>query len=279
MRFTLKPQLVSMFCYCFLLLSLLGGCADALVNRIAFHPAQNAQSPLPVEPRVDEVFFNSLDGIRLQAFMLGSNSESVILFLHGNAGSVSSRIPHARKLADTGCNVLLLSYRGYGRSEGSASEGGIYQDARAALRYLKRQGFTNQNIFILGRSIGSAAAVEVAGDEQYAGVILISPLSNGKDMARHLGYGPFSWLLGSPFDSTGKISQIETPFLFIHGDSDQIIPIELGKKLFDACQSPHKVFKHVEGAGHNNLISVAGQQYWDWILEFMRTTRGLQQFR
>ena len=226
------------------------------------------------DPRVQEVFFESLDGTRLQAYFLSrANSDRAMLFLHGNEGHAFQRIPHALKIVDTDTNVLLLSYRGYGRSDGSSSEAGIYQDGVAALRYLNEQlGFSEHRTFILGRSIGSAVAVEITQNKPLAGLILVTPFTTGKDMVSHIGLGWLSWLIGDAFDSIRKISIIDIPTLFIHGDADHIIPLSLGQQLFQASPSVQKAFKIVPGGGHGDVVAVAGMRYWRWIETFLNAT-------
>ncbi len=203
-------------------------------------------------------------------FFRHSDSRRIVLFLHGNAGHAFYRIDDALSLLDTGTNVFLLSYRGYGKSDGSPSERGVYEDGRAALGYLEEElGFSRRQTFILGRSIGSAVAVDIAQEWQLAGLILVTSLSTGRDVAAQVGLGWLSWLIGNPFDSVRKVASVDIPMLFIHGDADRIIPVELGQRLFEASPSLHKTFKVVHGAGHNDLVQVAGPRYWAWIGEFL----------
>ncbi len=247
-------------------------CSTFLINRVAFYPEPGQpswSSPLP--QAVEEIYLEAQDKTRLQAFLIRSEgSPRVVLFLHGNAGNAYYRLPDALDLAQTGTNVFLLSYRGYGKSEGSPSESGVYQDGQAALDYLQDQlGFAEHQIFILGRSIGSAVAMEIAQHRGLAGLILVTPLSTGRDVGRASGLGWLLWLIGSPFDSLAKAPHVSCPALFIHGDADRVIPLPLGQKLFHALPTGAKTFHVVPGADHNNLIPIAGAQYWRWIRGFL----------
>ena len=247
------------------------GLFSGLVNFFAFHPESGNQvDPRLVDPTIQEIYFDTSDGLRLQAFYVPRpDSNRVILFLHGNAGNASHRLEDAVRLANLGANVFLLSYRGYGKSKGSPSEQGIYTDGRSALTYLQfKLGFTPDRIVILGRSIGSAVAIEIAQNISVAGLVLVSPFSSGRDVARAQGLSWIAWLTGEPFYSIEKISRVRAPVLFIHGEQDDIVPIDLGKKLFEQCPSP-KTWKTVPGAGHNDLIQRGGVQYWEWIQEFL----------
>ena len=247
------------------------GCTDWLVNSLAFHPEPGNQvDPQSYDPSIQEVFFDSLDGVRLQAFYFPRpTTDRVVLFLHGNAGNASHRIEHGQRIANFDTNVFLLSYRGYGKSEGSPSEQGVYIDAKSALRYLHTKlGFPLERTVILGRSLGAAVAVEVSQNEPLAGLVLVSPMSSGQDMARHLSLSWLTWVAGNPFNSAEKIRGVRAPVLFIHGEADRTIPVEMGRKLFELCLST-KEWRVVPGAGHNDLIWVAGDQYWEWIRKFI----------
>lgn len=242
-----------------------------LVNFFAFHPHPGNQvDPHLVDPAIQEIFFDSSDGVKLQAFFVPKpESDRVVLFLHGNAGNASHRLQDAAHLATLGTNVFLLSYRGYGKSEGAPSEQGVYSDGRSALTYLQSElGFTIDQTVILGRSIGSAVAIEITQGLPVAGLILVSSFSSGRDFARAQGLSWLAWVTGEPFHSIQKISLVTAPVLFIHGERDGIVPMDLGRKLFEECPTP-KIWAPIPGAGHNDLIQYAGAKYWTRIQEFM----------
>ena len=177
---------------------------------------------------------------------------------------------HAR----LGVNVFIFDYRGYGNSEGSPSEQGIYRDARAALAYLQNRPepasqSTPGQIVYFGRSLGAAVAIELAGDQPPAGLVLVAPFASLGDMARiAYPYLPLNWLLGSRYNSVDRISQVHQPVLIMHGDQDEIVPLSQGEKLFQAANPP-KSFKVLPGAGHNDTYSAAGGTYWHDLSEFL----------
>ncbi len=244
------------------------------MNSSAFFPQKiNPNQPPPNDDRFEELFFDSLDGKRLQAlFFNHPDSEQVVVFFHGNAGYLYQRISHALALYERGVSVFLLSYRGYGKSEGRPSEQGVYKDAQATMNYVRDElGFAEEQTFILGRSLGSAVAIEVAQNKNLAGLILVTPLSSGRDIAHYRNLGWAVGLIGHPLDSISKVKHLQMPALFIHGDADWVIPIEQGKKLFEAYASDRKIFKTVIGAGHLNIIGMAGSIYWDLMREFVKS--------
>ena len=244
---------------------------DFLVNRLAFHPSKAIPS-LSIPPSIEEVSLEATDGTRLQAFLhRHPTNKRLVLFFHGNAGNAYGRLGDLQALSEeTASSVLLLSYRGYGKSKGSPSEQGVYLDAEAALDYAQNKlGFSEQHIFLLGRSLGSAVAINLAQHRRFAGVILVSPLTSGRDMAKEMGLGWLAGIAGTPLNSIGKVGDIQSPALFIHGTADRVIPIEMGRRLFDAYPGPQKTFQNIPGAGHNNIGVVAGNAYWTWIRTFM----------
>lgn len=225
-----------------------------------------------------EVFFPSEDTgnakdakdkrVTLQAlFFPNPASDRIIVYLHGNGGHVYMRIPTLIKMSRL-ANVFILSYRGYGKSQGKPSEAGVYRDARAAVRYVREQlGFPPDKIYLYGRSLGAGVAVEVAQDEHYAGLILVTPFLSGKAMARERNLG---WVpgLGRPFDSVNKLANIASPALFIHGTEDEIVPFEQGLALYERYPGD-KTFHRVEGGRHNNLAKLKGEVYWQWLRDFI----------
>ena len=247
------------------------GLFNWLVNFFAFYPQSGNQiEPHLVDPMIQEVFFDSLDGVKLQAFFVPRPKfDRVVLFLHGNAGNASHRLRDAVQLANLGTNVLLLSYRGYGKSEGLPSEEGVYIDGRSALQYIQSTlGFSLGRTVILGRSIGSAIAIDIGQNIPVGGLILVSPFSSGRDLASALGISWIAWLTGEPFHSIRKVEQVLAPALFIHGEKDEIVPLSLGRRLFERY-SKEKEWKSFPGAGHNDLIQHAGVSYWETIQKFL----------
>jgi len=247
--------------------------ARSLLNSAAFYPEKQREPvTLPSNSGIKEIFIQASDGTKIQTFYFQNpNSDQLLLFFHGNAGNALHRFPDAMRLSRTPINVLLLSYRGYGRSGGRPSEKGIYLDAAAALLYARSVlKFPEEKTFILGRSLGATVAVESAQDNALAGLILVSPFSSGTDMATLMGFGWLNWAIGNPYDSLTKVRQLKMPLLIIHGEQDNTIPISLGEKLFKAAGSSAKDFIRIPKASHNDLIEIAGETYWTSIAGFIK---------
>jgi fermentation-respiration switch protein FrsA (DUF1100 family) len=244
---------------------------DRLVDRMIFHPQPGADlRPEQLGIAGDEVRIRTEDGVRIHAFYLPAvGATRAILFLHGNAGNASHRLPNAAALMHLGAHVLLLDYRGYGLSEGSPSEPGVYADARAGLAYLiERSGVPEARTVVFGRSLGGAVAVDLARDRALGGVILESTFSSASDVAAPAFGGPVARLARGRFDSIEKIPRVRAPLLFFHGDRDDIVKYSLGRRLFDAAPEP-KEFETIRGAGHNDTVEVGGRAYFERIRRFL----------
>lgn len=227
------------------------------------------RSGLPLE----DVWFQAADGARLFGWYVEAAADrTVILWCHGNAGNVINRLDNLRYLYGQGLSVFLFDYRGYGRSQSlRPSEEGLYQDALGAYDYLTRQRMIRpERIVIFGRSLGAAVAAEVALHKPAAGLILESSFPSIEAVAKfHYGGLPLHWLLGAEFRLIDRLPQLSLPKLVIHGDNDDIIPIELGRQVFDAAKPP-KFFLPVRGADHNNTYEVGGAAYFQRLAEFCR---------
>jgi len=172
-----------------------------------------------------------------------------------------------------GTSVLAVSYRGYAKSRGKPSEAGIYNDGKAAFHYVQKTVKTPlKNMFILGRSIGTTVAIDLAQNKAIGGLILISPLSNARDQASAIGLGFTAPFVGNAFNNDTKIKKVKIPLLIIHGDKDKIIPIEFGQKVFRAANAP-KFFQKIQGGGHNDLSGTYKTIFFSAIFEFYNRAR------
>lgn len=248
----------------------LSGC-DAVVNYFAFHPDNVNVLPADQLPDgVEEISVTTSDQVKIRALYLPlAGSGKVLIYFHGNAGNIYHRIPDLVQLRKAGVNVVGVSYRGYGSSEGAPSEAGVYQDGVAVYRYVTEElGFPGSNVIVLGRSIGTTVALYVAQHHEIGGLILVTPLTNGKELAEASGLGFVSSIAGNSFDNQARIEHVKVPLLVIHGTDDRVIPFSMGREIFDNAATG-KQFVKIEGAGHNNLQRSYGQAYWPPIADFI----------
>lgn len=229
----------------------------------------------------EEVFLTTEDGETLNGWFVPALSSQdntpviTLLWFHGNGGNLGHRAGDVVRLArQLKVNVFIFDYRGYGKSTGNPTEQRVYIDARAALSYLKgRDDVSEHGIVFLGRSLGTAVAVELAAslpqDAQPAGIILVSPLTSTRDVARVSNrFNPLRFLVPDRFNSLSRIPRIKGPLLVIHGDEDEIIPLEQAERLYAAASHP-KAFYLWRGAGHNDSLGEAEGALWATLREFL----------
>ena len=225
---------------------------------------------------LEDVWFQAADGTKLFGWYAESSATpAVLLWCHGNAGNMTHRLDNLRALYRLGLSVFLFDYRGYGKSQGRPSEAGLYQDALGAYDYLTRgRRIRPERVVLFGRSLGGAVAGELATQRPAMGLLLESCFPSIEAVARHHYLGlPLHWLLGAAFRLEDRLPQLSLPKLFIHGDRDDIIPIELGRQAFAAAKDP-KEFYVVHGADHNDVPSIGGRAYFMRFSAFISAVLG-----
>lgn len=251
---------------------LLAMTTDVLERYFIYFPIRElAGTPSDLGLRYENMRFMAEDGVRLHGwFVARTGAPHTFLILHGNGGNISHRLGWIRMLHDLGAHVLVFDYRGYGQSEGKPGEQGLYRDALAAYNWWSKERAADKSTLILmGESLGGAVAVHLAGRVPADGLILQSTFTSAWDMAKTImPLGLLQPLTGVRFDSASVIAGIRCPKLFIHGNRDDIVPLRLGRRLFDRAPPP-KEFYEVAGAGHNDLIDIAGSGYTDRVAEFL----------
>ena len=176
-----------------------------------------------------------------------------VLFCHGNGGNVGDRAPHASLLAAAGFDVLLFDYHGYGRSTGRPGEETTYADARAARdALLARDGVDPARVLYLGESLGAAVGLELALAHPPAGLILQSPFTSVRDIARfHYPYVPRA-LVPNAYPSLDRIRELRAPLLVLHGARDRIVPLLHGEEIYAAAPEPKRL-EVFPAAAHNDV--------------------------
>jgi fermentation-respiration switch protein FrsA (DUF1100 family) len=196
------------------------------------------------------------DGLALLAWYMPPAREdgSVVLYLHGNAGHIGHRAYRLGPYHRLGWGVLLLEYRGYGGNPGRPSEHGLLTDARAGLAALEAMGFPPHRILLWGESLGSGLAVRLASERPVAAVLLEAPYTSIADLARRrFPFAPVNRLLLDRFETLRIIGDVRAPVLVMHGALDQIIPLAMGRAVYEAAPHP-KEFWVAPLAGHVDLV-------------------------
>jgi len=221
--------------------------------------------------QVEDVWITTLDKVRVNAwYSPNPASEKALLWFHGNAENIGQGLEHLTFYSRLGVNVLAVDYRGYGKSEGSPDETGVYRDADAAYDYLiQDRHFQPKNVFVFGHSLGGAVAIDLASRRECGGLIVQSSFTSAKDMARRMFRIPlFEYIPKSQFDSLAKIRRVRAPILIVHGTRDEVVPFPMGQRLFQAAPEP-KFFFPVQDAGHNDVVEVGGEGLLDRLKSFL----------
>ena len=237
----------------------------ALEHHFLFFPEpRHVATPASVGLTYEEIDFLATDGTRLTGWLVpGQTSAPVVLFCMGNAGNISHRLETLQLLHELGVAVFIFNYRGYGLSEGKASEEGTYHDVFGALLWLDKRGWPPKQTIIFGRSLGAAIGLEAALHSKPAGLIMESAFTSITAMGQHhypLINRLLGWLIGAEYDNLKKISSLESPLLLIHGKHDTICPPRMAEQLFTEAPAAKQLL-WIPGAEHNNSFIVGAESY------------------
>jgi hypothetical protein len=232
-------------------------------DRLLYFPTRRlAALPEAFGLQADPLSIETEDRERLDGWWIRGTGRRVLLYFHGNAGNIADRLERAKTLNRRfGLDVLLVDYRGYGRSSGSPSEEGLYRDARAVYRTAIAAGFRPAQILLFGESLGAAVAIDLASRWPCGGVILETPFLSVPELARvHYPFVPVS-LVRSRFDSLAKISGVAAPKLFLVAELDEVAPPLHGRRLWETARGVRELFV-IPNAHHNDTSIVGGEPYW-----------------
>ncbi|MFN8007888.1 MAG: alpha/beta hydrolase [Terriglobia bacterium] len=224
---------------------------------------------------IQNIELKAPDGVRLLGWYWPGTLPVTLVMFHGNGGHRGHRIDWLTGFHRLGYGLFILDYRGYGGSDGSPTEQGLYADAETAIRWLQKN--SQDRLTYFGESLGCAVAIEMACRFPPATLILQAGFASADEIARQAyPYLPVGWLLKDRYDSRGKMRQLHCPVLMIHGNQDSIISMQFGRRLFDLAQEP-KEWLLISGGDHNDLPWVGGQVYWNSIDAFQRRRLGLDE--
>jgi uncharacterized protein len=266
-----------------LLFVILGNLLPVLLeNRLIYIPTKwpdgdwEAPTKIPADgavyPKVEEVWLTTSDGVKLHAWYCHPSRReagqdqpltpmATLLWCHGNAGNLTHRYRKIYRLCNLPVAILIFDYRGYGRSEGSPNEEGVYRDAAAAWQYLtvERQVPAEQ-VIIYGVSLGGSVATQLTTQVKPAGLVLESTFTSIPKMARELYPILPRFLLHHRMDTEARIATLTLPKLIIHGAADEVIPVTMGRRLHEVAPEP-KVYFEVPDAGHEDVDYEGGALY------------------
>lgn len=201
-----------------------------------------------------DLVVKSEDGTNIQLwYKKPALNKQMILYFHGNSYHLGQRSPKFREMIDLGYGFVAPSYHGFGKSEGTPSKQAILEDARTAVKFLQENGYKTEDVIVIGDSLGSGVAVQMATEYKFKGVFLITPYTSVADRAQEIyWYIPVHYLVRDNFISSDKIDHINAPLLIVHGTKDDVIPHAHSEKLFELAEEPKKLIIY-DGKGHANL--------------------------
>ncbi len=231
-------------------------CADWLI----FNPHKVDYSPsFPV------IMLHTADGAQIAAtYLPADNAKYTVIFSHGNGGDLESDYSYLQGLQSMGLNAFGYDYHGYGMSTGKPSERNCYADIDAAYKYVTDVlKVPPGRVIIYGQSLGGGPSVDLAARKPVAGLILQSTYTSIFVVKTRVRVLPFD-----EFNNLAKINKVHCPLLIMHGRDDQMIAFNNSERLYQRANAP-KTRLWVDGANHNDLVEVAGDQYTAAMKEFV----------
>jgi fermentation-respiration switch protein FrsA (DUF1100 family) len=242
-------------------------------ERVVFQPpSANPEAPAPAR----RIQFRASDGKLSFGFVVAPKAErpgprSVVIAFHGNADLAAWQVPWAQELVErSGLTVFVPEYRGYAGVPGPPTYTSAAADAHGALEYARTE-LKATDIVLYGHSLGSAVASELAAAMDGAGpkaLVLVSPFTSARAMSSRMMVPPIPglWTRISRihYDTRARVAALDAPVYVSHGARDINIPVRMGRDVYAAARRPGQLLI-VDGAGHNDVVEVAGERYWAWL--------------
>jgi fermentation-respiration switch protein FrsA (DUF1100 family) len=245
-------------------------------NRLIFFPDYEGRLTGDWHPKslpIEDVWVRTQDRMKLHAWWIPSpRADFTFMAFHGNAGNITNRADIYRFLAELPVNILAVEYRGYGRSEGTPSEAGLYLDAQAAYDYLVHErGIPASRLVAFGQSLGTAVAVDLATRRALTGIVLEAPFPSVRAVTNRVY--PFLPGLGlvakSKFNTGDKLARPHPPVMITQCSQDPVIAPALGQEVYRLAVEP-KTFLQVEGSCHEEVSLLAPKLYRDHLSAFLK---------
>jgi uncharacterized protein len=227
--------------------------AFVMQRQLIYHPYREIlMTPVAIGLQYEELRLHSPDGVEFVVWFIPSESSAVnIVYFHGNAENISNSFDLYKLLHELGVNVYAFEYRGYANCTGTPSEDGISTDLKTFSKYLTDSLPAGAKTVALGRSLGGAVAAKFATLYPIDGIIFESTFNRMADVGRKaFPYLPISFLLSERYDTEEIMRSLNKPVLVIHSPDDEVIPFELGRKLFNVATG-EKLFVEIKGS-HNS---------------------------
>lgn len=223
----------------------------------------------------EDVWLTTADGVHIHSWYIPhEEARGTVIYFHGNGGVIHMMMEEATVLRDLGLNVLLVEYRGYGLSEGTPTEAGLYADARAAYAYLvDERGIAPNEIIVAGHSLGGGVATALASEQPVAALIVMSSFTSTVAVAQErYPWLPVQWLSRHRYPSDARMPAITAPVFISHGTADHTIGFHHGQTLYALANEP-KTFVPLDG-GHVPALEVIAEQQPEALPTFIDSVLG-----
>jgi len=227
-------------------------------------------TPEELDLDFDQVTFKTSDGLKLSGWYIPArNATFTVLFCHGNAGNMMHRLDSINLFNNMNLNCFIFDYRGYGASEGTPTEAGIYLDAKAAYRWLtSHKKVPREKIIIFGRSLGGSIAAHLAQKARAGSLVIESAFTSYVDIGRKFyPYMPVRYFARFNYNTAEYIKNVHIPVMIIHSRNDEVVPFEFALELYETVEGPKK-FVEIWGS-HNDGFLICSDTYnkaWkDWM--------------
>lgn len=244
---------------------------ESFQNSLIFLPDKNDYgSPSDAGVNFEDVYVRTSDGETLHGYFFPQESDKILIYLHGNAQNVTAWYLAAIEIIkNIPVNILLVDYRGYGKSTGKPTLDGVINDSLAMYDHVISKGFKEENISLLGRSLGGGISLELASRKKVKSINLISAFTSFLDMCReHYPMIPLSIVRNDLLNSKELIKKIKTPVFIVHGDRDSIVGVSHAYNLYENANEPKKLLI-LKGAGHNEINPFLNKDYFETLSQML----------
>ncbi len=250
-----------------------------------FFPQKTRRTAAPVGSQ--DITIEIAENITLGCRFFGTAPEApTLLYFHGNGETVTDYDLIAPRYCSHGMNIFIATYRGYGWSDGSPDVTSMFKDAATVctkvVAWLQQVGYSGP-LFVMGRSLGSASAIDLAlnHEKQLKGLIIESGFADTLPLARALGLDLSEEEIDEKdcFNNREKIARVKLATFIMHGGRDQLIPADQAEGLQMSSGARNKQFVLIPGADHNTMIAVAGELYFQGIKKFINEVCGINTWR
>ena len=241
-------------------------------ERMVFFPDPNlTASPADIGLAYEDVWLTNADGYTLHGWYVQgpkTDTRCTALFVHGNAGNISHRLDMLKVIHDLGLHCLIFDYQGYGQSQGSPTEQGLYMDAETAWNWLVgSKDVHGEEIVCWGRSLGGPVAARLARDKSPGALIIESTFTSLPELGqKHYPFLPVKLISRLSFPTLAYIQEVNCPVLVVHSSQDDLVPYVFGQKLYKAACEPKK------------LLTIQGDHISGFLVSKNRYVRGIQEF-